>query len=110
MHRYTNKREGTRFTPMLRLLDDKELHTAEVVGKAMRFGAMLWLQGAPLGEMRWFPKKKVLELWLSKEAEPLFGEVAEARFNSLANTLGAQSVVKIRRERAQIAPAPEDEK
>lgn len=110
MHRYTNKREGTRFAPMLRLLDDKELHTAEVVGKAMRFGAMLWLQGAPLGEMRWFPKKKVLELWLSKEAEPLFGEVAEARFNSLANTLGAQTVVKIRRERAQIAPAPEDEK
>lgn len=97
MHRYTNKREGTRFDAVLDLIEEKDALQAEVLGKAMRFAAMLWLQGAPLGAMRWFPKKKELELWLSPEAEPLFGEVAEARFGSLATTLGAQSRVKMRR-------------
>ena len=41
-------------------------------------------------------KKKVLELILANEAEALFGEVAQARFQSLATTLGAQTVIKIR--------------
>ncbi len=99
MHRYTNKREGSRFDEVYDLIPEKDVHQAEVLGKAMRFGAMLWLQGAPMGELRWFPKKKELELWLSREAEPLFGEVAEARFQSLATTLDAQTKVKIRRVR-----------
>ncbi len=98
LHRYSNKREGTRFEPMFRLLDEAAIHQAEVVGKAMRFGAMLWLQkDAPMGEMRWFPKKKLLELHLTEAASPLFGEVAEARFMSLAASLGAQTDVRIRR-------------
>jgi exopolyphosphatase/guanosine-5'-triphosphate,3'-diphosphate pyrophosphatase len=97
LHRYSNKREGTRFEPMFKLLDESAIHQAEVVGKAMRFGAMLWLQkNAPMGQMRWFPKKKLLELHLSKAASPLFGEVAEARFLSLAASLGAQTDVRIR--------------
>jgi len=49
-----------------------------------------------MGQMRWFPKKKLLELHLSKAASPLFGEVAEARFLSLAASLGAQTDVRIR--------------
>ncbi|MCM2563823.1 Ppx/GppA family phosphatase [Lutimaribacter sp. EGI FJ00015] len=97
MHRYTNKRNGTRFDTVYDLIAEKDIHQAEVLGKAMRFGAMLWLQGAPMGELRWFPKKKELELWLSREADPLFGEVAEARFLSLAETLGAETRVKLRR-------------
>jgi exopolyphosphatase/guanosine-5'-triphosphate,3'-diphosphate pyrophosphatase len=97
LHRYSNKREGTRFEPMFKLLDEAAIHQAEVVGKAMRFGAMLWLQkNAPMGQMRWFPKKKLLELHLSKAASPLFGEVAEARFLSLAASLGAQTDVRIK--------------
>lgn len=107
MHRYTNKRDGTRFEEMYELIPEKEVHQAEVLGKAMRFGAMLWLQGAPMGEMRWFPKKKELELWLSHEAEPLFGEVAEARFLSLAGTLGAESRVKLRRPATARQAAPD---
>jgi exopolyphosphatase/guanosine-5'-triphosphate,3'-diphosphate pyrophosphatase len=47
--------------------------------------------------MRWFPKKKLLELRLSPEAAPLFGEVAQARFDSLATALSATAVVKTRR-------------
>ena len=97
LHRYSNKREGTRFEPMFDLIDEAAMHQAEVAGKAMRFGAMLWLQkDAPMGEMRWFPKKKLLELHLSQAAANLYGEVAEARFMSLAASLGAQTDVRIR--------------
>ncbi|MDF1707443.1 MAG: Ppx/GppA family phosphatase [Paracoccaceae bacterium] len=97
LHRYSNKREGTRFEPMFKLVDETAMHQAEVVGKAMRFGAMLWLQkNAPMGQLRWFPKKKLLELHLTEAASPLFGEVAEARFLSLAASLGAQTDVRIK--------------
>ncbi len=97
LHRYSNKREGTRFEPMFKLIDEAAMHQAEVVGKAMRFGAMLWLQkNAPMGQLRWFPKKKLLELHLTEAASPLFGEVAEARFQSLAASLGAQTDVRIK--------------
>ncbi|MEL6211736.1 MAG: exopolyphosphatase, partial [Pseudomonadota bacterium] len=61
-------------------------------------GAMLWMEkDADRGEMRWFPKKKLLELRLTPDAMPLFGEVAEARLNSLAAALNAEVVVKARR-------------
>jgi len=95
LHRYSNKREGSRFASLERLISQPELLEAEVLGKAMRFAAMLWLKcQAPQGELRWFPKKKVIELHLSAEAAPLFGEVAQARFDSLALTLGASKVIK----------------
>ena len=95
LHRYRNKREGTRFEELYGLLDEKDLLQAEVVGKAMRFGAMLWMsEGGQIGELRWRPKKRSLELSLEAEAWPLFGEVAEARFNSLAASLGAQTDVR----------------
>ena len=98
LHRYTNNRAGTHFEDLYDLIPDKDQHQAEVVGKAMRFGAMLWPQeNADPGELRWFPKKKVLELRLSPQAAPLFGEVAEARFQSLAASLDADSIVKTRK-------------
>ncbi|PIE14554.1 MAG: exopolyphosphatase [Rhodobacterales bacterium] len=94
LHRYSNSRTGTRFEPMYDLLAESDQQAAEVVGKAMRFGAMLWLRkDADMGKMKLYPKKKVLELRLSDDASPLFGEVAEARFNSLANALGADPKV-----------------
>ena len=52
---------------------------------------------AERGEMRWFPKKKRLEMWLTRDMVPLFGEVAEARLNSLAASLGAEAVVKVQK-------------
>ncbi|HSG57128.1 MAG TPA: exopolyphosphatase, partial [Paracoccaceae bacterium] len=96
LHRYSNKREGTRFEDLFGLLSEQDQHAAEVLGKAMRFGAMLWLEkDAPMGEMRLFPKKKRLELRLPAIAAPLYGEVAEARFLALAAALGAESEVRI---------------
>ena len=95
LHRYSNKRGNARFSDLDSLISEKDKKDAEIVGKAMRFGAMLWLKkNARLGEMRWFPKKKLLELRLSEDAAPLFGEVARARFDALAAALDAQGVVR----------------
>lgn len=93
LHRYKNSRAGSRFEPLFELLSPQQLRDAEVLGKAMRFASMLSASSAgQLGEFRWMPKKKHLELSLSEAASALFGEVVEARFNALAGALGAQSV------------------
>ncbi|MEN8894450.1 Ppx/GppA family phosphatase [Planktotalea arctica] len=95
LHRYRNKREGTRFDDLFDLLPPEKQNQAEILGKAMRFGAMLWMEkDTQLGEMRWFPKKKLLELRLHPSAKPLFSEVAEARLASLASSLDAEVKVK----------------
>jgi exopolyphosphatase/guanosine-5'-triphosphate,3'-diphosphate pyrophosphatase len=99
LHRYSNKRENTRFEDLYEMVDERTRQEAEILGKAMRFGAMLWMnKDAERGEMRWFPKKKLLQLRLTEDMLPLFGEVAEARFNSLASSLEAQVEIKTVRE------------
>ncbi len=96
-HRYRNKREGNRFAPLYELLDEKGQKQAEILGKAMRLGAMLWMQNdATIGKLRFFPKKQQLELILPKTAKPLFNEVAEARLRSLANALKSETRVIMR--------------
>lgn len=96
LHRYRNKREGTRFEDLFNLLDPAMQKQAEVVGKAMRFGAMLLMQsGAQIGQLDWRPKARRLTLRLPKDVAPLYGEVAEARLNSLAGSLEAELTVKI---------------
>ncbi|OUD10508.1 exopolyphosphatase [Marivivens niveibacter] len=89
-HRYKNKREGSRFEPLFGLLTEQEIKEAEILGKAMRLGAMLWLKDDELpGELVWKPKKRELELRLTEHAHALWGEVPASRFNSLANSLSA---------------------
>lgn len=98
LHRYKNNREGTRFAPLFDLLDDKAQLEAVVVGKAMRFGAMFSVDAPEkIARLKWQPKKKMLTLTLSDAAIGLFGEVAEARFMSLASTLDAEVLIKKRR-------------
>ncbi|MHC0053879.1 Ppx/GppA family phosphatase [Actibacterium sp. D379-3] len=98
LHRYKNSRSGSRFEPLFSLLTDKQIQDAEVLGKAMRFGAMFSTEAPDqMAELRYFPKKKVLELWLDPAAVGLFGEVAEARFASLAKSLGVETRVKTKR-------------
>ncbi len=95
LHRYRNQRKGTQFEALFELLSEDQQREAEILGKAMRFGAMLWMEkDAKLGEMRWFPKKKHLELRLHPSAKPLFSEVAQARLASLASSLEAEVTVK----------------
>lgn len=96
LHRYSNKREGSRFEPIFRLLTSERQQEAEVLGKAMRLGAMLWLQANEQpGTLKWRPKKRELTLVLTAHARPLYGEVAENRLNALASALQATASVTI---------------
>ncbi len=97
LHRYRNKSEGTRFQDLAHLLTDKQRHQAEVAGKAMRFGAMLWLQDRDdMGSLRYHPKKGELHLRLPTSTGPLYGEVAEARFLGLCSALNATPTVTLK--------------
>ena len=62
-----------------------------MLGKAMRFGSMLWMSDAASegATLDWDPEAGLLRLHLTAEAAPLYGEVAEARFNALARAIGA---------------------
>ncbi|WP_425073102.1 Ppx/GppA family phosphatase [Sagittula sp. S175] len=90
LHRYKNKREGTRFENIYALLDDVHQREAEVLGKAMRFGAMLWTLEASAGHARMSWDGTQLSLSLDSDMMDLFGEVARARYKSLAQSLGAE--------------------
>ncbi|QFU09340.1 Guanosine-5'-triphosphate,3'-diphosphate pyrophosphatase [Rhodobacteraceae bacterium THAF1] len=94
LHRYKGGREGTRFEELIGVLTDRETKEAEILGRAMRFGAMFSAQ-EPLshGELRWFPKRLHLELRIKDAAQDLFGEVAQSRFNALVSSLGATSEI-----------------
>lgn len=95
LHRYKNNRDGTRFEDLFSILDEKQLKEAEVLGKAMRFGAMFSVQNPELmGQLKWHPKKRLLKLTLHPETKALFGEVAQARFKSLASALEADVLVR----------------
>jgi len=94
LHRYKNSRSGSRMEPLFRLLDEDQMQQAEVLGRAMRFGAMFSSTGpANAGELRWQAKKRVLELRLTPLGVGLFGEVTQARFNGLASALRAKGLV-----------------
>ena len=98
LHRYKNSRAGSRLEPLFKLLSPAEIQDAEILGKAMRFGAMFSIESpSDTGELRYFPKKHLLELVLNPDKQPLFGEVAQARFASLAAALKATTKVRVAR-------------
>ena len=73
---------------------EQQIQEAEVLGKAMRFGAMFSIADpAEAGSLRWLPKKRILELTLTERGKALFGEVAQARFASLALSMKATTRV-----------------
>jgi len=99
LHRYKNSRSGSRLEPLFSLLTPEEIQDAEVLGKSMRFGAMFSIHDpTEAGELRYFPKRQHLELVLRPRTEALFGEVARARFQSLASSLGAKTEVRTEAE------------
>ena len=94
MHRYKNSRAGSPFQDMFDLLSETEIKQAEILGKALRFGAMLTAsEDTKMGKLKYFPKKGRLELKLAPGTRALYGEVAEARLNALAAALGDVEVV-----------------
>ena len=81
---------------MKTLLTTEELEQAKILGKAIRFGAMLWTSDKEMtGSLHWKRKTRMLELHLSGPTVPLFGEVAQARFAALSSALNAEAHVKI---------------
>ncbi|MCY3984134.1 MAG: Ppx/GppA family phosphatase [Roseovarius sp.] len=101
LHRYSNKRNGAQFENLNQLADDADLLQAEVLGKAMRFAAMFWQRkDSRIGILNLRPRKRILVLKLKSAAIPLFGEVAKTRFQSLANSLQAEPVIKFDERRS----------
>lgn len=99
-YRYSNQLDETRFSDLKTLITEKDQHEAEILGKAMRFAAMLWpIEDAEMGKLYWYPKKKQLEMKLPAEAEPLFSEVAQARFATLAEAMHAETKVSFAKAR-----------
>ncbi len=97
LHRYKSNRAGTGFDAnLLELLSEKKVREAEILGRAMRFGAMFALENpVDHGKLRLRPKRRELILTLtSDEGRSLFGEVSEARFNALAQALEVEPIVK----------------
>jgi exopolyphosphatase/guanosine-5'-triphosphate,3'-diphosphate pyrophosphatase len=94
LFRYVSRWDGTRFDGLFRLLPEADAREAEVLGRAMRLGAMLWLgaHDAP-GAFRWRPEKRTLELGLEARARPLWGEVAQSRLAALGAAMGAKTSV-----------------
>ncbi len=98
LHRYKNSRAGSRMEPLFRLLDDDRLREAEVLGKAMRFGAMFSVSDpGKAGSLRLDRKRATIELSLSPLGVGLFGEVAQARFTSFAQSLRATPSVTLQK-------------
>lgn len=97
LHRYKSNRAGTGFDAnLLELLPEAQVHEAEIVGRAMRFGAM-FVVAAPSehGALRYRSKRKELILSLRTDAgRNMFGEVAEARFKALASAMGAEPIIE----------------
>ncbi|WP_444455152.1 exopolyphosphatase [Rhodobacter capsulatus] len=94
LHRYKNSRAGSRFEPLFTLLSPEQLREAEILGKAMRFGAMFSIQDpGDAGELSYNATTNAIELRLTKRGAGLFGEVAEARFASLAAAMKATPMV-----------------
>ena len=94
LYRYRNGRSA-RFTPLLDLLTDEDCKDAEILGRALRFGAMFSAAtDTRMGHLHHRPKRQELILTLPKDVGPLFGEVAAARFQSLADAMLATPIVK----------------
>ena len=95
LHRYKNSRSGSRFGPLFHMIPPEMRQDAEILGKAMRFGAMFAaMKPTQVGQLSHYPKKKQIELRLTPDNHELYGEVASARFTSLAKSLGADPIVK----------------
>ena len=91
MYRYRNKPAGSQFENLIYLLEPDLVQKAEILGKAMRLGAMLWVNDSQQpAYLHWKPRAKNLTLSLNPYGKSLFGEVAEARYRSLANSLRAK--------------------
>lgn len=95
LHRYKNSRGQSRFDVMQSLITPEREEQAEILGRAMRFGAMFTLGTInDMGQLAWDAGTGRLTLTLTQQTAPLFGEVALGRLQSLAKALDATIIVR----------------
>ena len=81
LHRYRNKRKGSPYSDLFPLLSDTQIEQAEILGKAMRIGAMLWVKdNKKRAALNWNETTRELVLELSQKNADLFGEVCPLRW------------------------------
>ncbi len=98
MYRYKTGSLRARVKEVSALLSEPDLAEAKMLGRALRFGSMFSMEGPQkAGELRYYPKKAVLELVLERDAQALYSEVAQERFKTLAQEIGATPSVRVRR-------------
>jgi exopolyphosphatase/guanosine-5'-triphosphate,3'-diphosphate pyrophosphatase len=94
LHRYKNSRNGTNMKNIFDLLPEDTMKEAEILGKAMRFGAMFSLGDlSQAGRLACNKGASVLTLYLYPRGINLYGEVAKSRFESLASSLNCTAQV-----------------
>lgn len=95
LHRYKNSRANSPMAPLFALLSEDQIRDAEILGKAMRFGAMFAIDDpSDAGALKYQPKKNVVQLRLSQTGRELMGEVAHARFRALCAAMGAEPLIQ----------------
>jgi exopolyphosphatase/guanosine-5'-triphosphate,3'-diphosphate pyrophosphatase len=91
LFRYKNSHSRTSFDPLLRLLSSQKIKDAEILGKAMRLGANLWVTSADSeAYLKYAKKKSKLSLKIGELDKKRLGEVSLIRLDSLAKSLKAE--------------------
>lgn len=94
IHRYRNKPNVEKLDELNVLLSDEDKAQAEILGRAMRLGAML---GGPdvshMGRLKVVGSK--IELLIDKQSEGLMGEMVERRLGSLAKIMGKVAMLRV---------------
>lgn len=94
LYRYKSPKKSETFFKILSILDEEDKRKAEILGKAMRFGAMLSGSTAEsMGKLKLDYNKKLLKLKISRKNKDLFGEVVQQRFSSVAKLMGYKPVI-----------------
>jgi exopolyphosphatase/guanosine-5'-triphosphate,3'-diphosphate pyrophosphatase len=96
LHRYKNTAGGSALAAVTTLLTEDERRMAQIVGKAMRFGAMLSGASRSMScSLKHHKKQAVIELVMRPRARDLFGEVVKTRFESLASSMNCTTMVTV---------------
>ena len=94
LYRYKSPKKNEIFSKIFSILDKKDRRKAEILGKAMRFGAMLSGSTADsMGKLELDNSKKLLKLKISEKNKDLFGKVVQQRFASVALRMSYEPII-----------------
>ena len=95
-HRYRNSGSQSSITRYLKLLPKTEARQAEILGKAMRFGAMFAVVSPEkIARLKFKSRRHSLILILPDSFSDIYGAAAEARFKSLARAMDCAPEVEV---------------